>query len=892
MSEKEPIIIPLEKSTNATSSFDTNNLFQREALNKIKYLIEKNFEEMKGYTFPKDETSFDRFHNAITILGERGTGKTSFLINLEKSFPDEKYIFLDPLDPTLFEDKQNILVSIISLIADEINAKDEIKDKDNWIDYLTKLSDGLNLLDGIGSNPMQKDIWDDSRIILDKGLTSAHSGINFEKNFHKFIDESLNILKSDLFILRFDDIDTSVLKGWPVLEVIRKYLTTPKIQIIISGDINLFSKLVRLKQWENLEKLTEFEKNTNLNETIDQLEEQYLTKILKPENRIYLQSLESILKKTPNLIEIEFKKEKNLTIEIIYEDIANKIFILERKRDKETFQKILLKLPIRTNIQILTAYYNNLYNNKNYEGFLHDFALIFMTNFSKFNFKFEDTFTLTSYKENIISYLIDKLVFIKNYMNLSSIKDLKSLQPKYDDKDLNLFLIYLNASVVNSISKSVSIIFDWYLKKFYFFKILENYSNEKKYDENTLINYLNISSPLIETSTRINGILFTEDKNGYENYAKVYMQKRQVKDNGEGYDTYISLLNQKFQKISPNTLTTFSILHNIIFNKVRAKNESVTYLNTSILNIFSFIGSILNFKKEEEESFDNYVKPLITDKVINAFVEDIYSDIIVNEIEENFENIGLLKELEKWIESKNKVIPFSIQLIEDIWNEFYDREKSIKNTNKVGEFLELQIFVFLNAIFKTINIHKNNRTTRFITDAASAKKRFFEHIKGTKYENVSNLDLSNKELEIDFLEFILICPIWRYLVNLNDSPQFNFELALETNETSPNSYSDYLKLLSLHQGTNDIKELTNNEESKNDTEIIENKEKTKYSRYSLGKIKNIIQNLDKEKLSMPNVINIIWEEAKNKYHLNSTLDDSKKQDIENELTNYLKKDNE
>lgn len=883
------IVIPIEKSTNATSSFSSNNLFQQDALNKIKLLINKNLKIASSYVYLSKNDNFDRYHNAITILGERGTGKTSFLLNLEKFFFDDndkinKNIktnveFLESLDPTLFEDKQNILVSIITIIVDKVkdnNNNNNLQENKEWLECLTELSDGLNLLDGIGSNPMQKDIWDDSRIILDKGLVSAHSGINFEKNFHIFIDKSLKLLNNKkMFILKFDDIDTSVLKGWPVLEVIRKYLTTPKIQIIISGDINLFSKLIRLKQWENLEKLTIFEKKKNLLSTIDQLEEQYLTKILKPEYRIYLQNLESILNKHSNSIKIEYKEnEKN--IEEIYNEIAEKIFILERKKDKEIFINILLKLPIRTNIQIILTYYNNLYEKTDRDSFLLDFSLIFMTNFSKFDFKYEDTNTLVSNSENIISYLIDKLFFIKKTNQFNTIQELKSLQPIFKEKDLNLFLLYLNASVVNSISKSNSIIFSWYLKNFCFFKILEDYTN---HEENELINYFDIKSSLIYTSSKINGILY-EDKNDYDYFSKIYMQVRQAKKNSfeYGYDNYETKVKKDLKDTLPEVYKTIKLLENIIFVKIRTKNDAETHLTTSILNIFSFIGTILNPSKL---TLTDKMKEGLEEKTIGKFEDNKQGDMILTSYETTFNTLPFYKDLEKWIELQKDLEPLSVQLIEDIWNEFHTHEKAMANVNNVAEYLELQIFIFLNSIVRVFIKHKNiNISTQVIKSLYDKKNQFSAK---TRFEsNLNKYEMNKISKEKNFLDFMIECPLWKYLINYNK--EFSFTYSLTDEETT--SYYDYLKLLPLHQGSI----IENNVDSLDVALSEEDESNWPDKALTKAKIrKTIIDN--KIDLSMDNIEEFIWNKIKFQDKIKGTIDYSgRKERIQEVINEFIKKD--
>lgn len=159
-----------------------------------------------------------------------------------------------------------------------------------------------------------------------------------------------------MFIITFDDIDTDIKKGWPVLEVIRKYMTSPYIQIIISGDWNLYSKIVRLHQWKQIKETPEHSVD-NDKIIINQLEEQYLTKILKPENRIVLKDLRSIINDGYKIIINDSKTEiDNLDLETIYEDIFSEMLSIKSDKTIKTFVSLLLSLPVRTNIQILIAY--------------------------------------------------------------------------------------------------------------------------------------------------------------------------------------------------------------------------------------------------------------------------------------------------------------------------------------------------------------------------------------------------------------------------------------------------------------------------------------------------------------------------------------------------------
>lgn len=152
MNNTDPLIIPLRKSTNATVLNEKKYLLQQKALKNITEIINNNLDKIIHNNINK----LDRNHETITLLGERGTGKTSFLINF-KDFYNRKneVVFLDTIDPTLFEDRQNIMITIISMIYKEVENKQRHEDED-WLDKLSALSEGLNLLDGIGSDPLKK----------------------------------------------------------------------------------------------------------------------------------------------------------------------------------------------------------------------------------------------------------------------------------------------------------------------------------------------------------------------------------------------------------------------------------------------------------------------------------------------------------------------------------------------------------------------------------------------------------------------------------------------------------------------------------------------------------------------------------------------------------------
>ena len=362
-----------------------------------------------------DSCSRLRYHDTITVCGPRGSGKTTFILNLFdiirrdalndlfndrplevrdrfRDFSLRDVEVLDILDPTLVEEKEHVFVNILSRIKRKVDVRlgeeqetcliepesvtcksrgslcsgDKIRVQDgeyrDWIESLRKLAAGLPALNGIGTDELKTEKWHDPVHVMEKGLRNTEASNNLELNFHDFVSRSLRLLDKKVFLLAFDDIDTQFKEGWPVLEVIRKYLTTPQIITVISGDLSLYAMLIRDRQWGNFsDKLLRNERHRLdvFRAMVDQLEDQYLLKILKPERRLGLKTLQEF-RERGNTIEVshevlkEEKGKKRKTVEAIIEDLCRKIFFVNN--EIELYRSHILREPVRVVVQILHAY--------------------------------------------------------------------------------------------------------------------------------------------------------------------------------------------------------------------------------------------------------------------------------------------------------------------------------------------------------------------------------------------------------------------------------------------------------------------------------------------------------------------------------------------------------
>lgn len=203
---KKKVLIDLSDSTYAHSFAEQNRIHQVEfeaAVNLVVNQINR---------IGKDKTSekhvINRVHNTISIFGDRGTGKTSFIRSLfdeieKRCKGKDEVMILGLIDPTLMEEKAHIFLLIISLINDRVKKVIEegtcepggeaYKQRMDWNACVKKLAKGLPSLDKVG-NDYNNTSWQDDEFIMRKGLDDIMAAYQLEENFHKMVDMALKIL--------------------------------------------------------------------------------------------------------------------------------------------------------------------------------------------------------------------------------------------------------------------------------------------------------------------------------------------------------------------------------------------------------------------------------------------------------------------------------------------------------------------------------------------------------------------------------------------------------------------------------------------------------------------------------------------------------------------------
>jgi uncharacterized protein YacL (UPF0231 family) len=382
----KPVVMKLDDDRDAYVVPDPKYIIHRNELEQLRGILEESVISAEGYENIYSE--FKRKHDTITLTGVRGSGKTTFMLSFlnfikknidgaeDVSFKfhgKDKIEVLEIFDPTLIENKTHIFMNIVSMIKDKVDHKAKLsncfnnengessRDYREWEKSFRKLAEGLPSLDGVGTNGFNTDAWLDAEFVMGKGVRMAHAANNLEKTFHTFVRNSLKFIGKKAFILCFDDIDTNFAKGLPVLEVLHKYLTTPQLITILSGDTSLYLTLIRDHQWNNFSERFLALETRNENDlkrykgTVAQLEKQFFLKLLKPEHRISLDSLYRREQHDSNSFIVVRGDKLNFRLRICYSKMMGKFGVFSGGQHY-TYYRFLASSPLRMQKQLLCAF--------------------------------------------------------------------------------------------------------------------------------------------------------------------------------------------------------------------------------------------------------------------------------------------------------------------------------------------------------------------------------------------------------------------------------------------------------------------------------------------------------------------------------------------------------
>ncbi len=259
-------------------------------------------------TFKREEINYN---NIVAFVGERGTGKTSAMITMAQALVKFKkkdwfdngsaekiegieYHSLRAIDPTRFEENQNIIEVIIAELfnrfvkhAENSGFNEDQEDKRKVLDAFQKVYKNLKTI----SDGDVKNKYDGEPL---EALSNLSEGTNLQENLSELIQSYLDFVhpnkakNKSVLIIPVDDFDQNVKNACEMAEQIRKYLMIPQVLILMAIKIDQFVDVKTQDVIKNFQTFLQKQPIEHLCENPKEIATKYTLKLIPMKRRLFL----------------------------------------------------------------------------------------------------------------------------------------------------------------------------------------------------------------------------------------------------------------------------------------------------------------------------------------------------------------------------------------------------------------------------------------------------------------------------------------------------------------------------------------------------------------------------------------------------------------------------
>lgn len=363
------VVIKL-KSSDRNSDVPAGELVQKHCYDNLKSRITSDLEKVQSDVDGcKDNADFfDKYPPGSGLVyfidGTRGAGKSTFLRAAFKGLPGtgkKEKSHLAPLayiDPSRLEGNEIVLLSVLKALKETVDKhKPYLRNEPSYQAFrenFKKTAGGLSLF----ANEHHQLQHLDAELFLDHGLNRAGHSKDLRRHLHELLDDACKLFGAKALLLAIDDADTNSSHARKVLECIRNYLDSPKLITLVTGDLELYSLLVRDHFFDNL-RHSQYDKDVARRKQrvrmVDHLEDQYLLKLFPIQRRSQLRPLGSLLEDEPDGYVLAHDnwsdKRKPLAV---FDELIRRGLRIKNQADIALYREFLLQQPLRSVLQLLS----------------------------------------------------------------------------------------------------------------------------------------------------------------------------------------------------------------------------------------------------------------------------------------------------------------------------------------------------------------------------------------------------------------------------------------------------------------------------------------------------------------------------------------------------------
>ena len=334
--------------------------------------------------------------NSVFIEGDRGAGKTTFLLNItnylrsqgkgKSQGADDQQSLYDALkfypliDPTLLESNKNmesnkktgeaLLISVVAMLLNSFQEDiecfnfttydpdnqerdfcykgDAFKDREGLIKEIYRIVEGI-------SRSLQA-LQDDKQVFALEQIANQQAGWHLDKSLHKLFFCLTKFYKKKALVLMIDDTDMAMNRCFEILDTILRFFSSPHLIILISGQKSLYDLVLKQYFCKSLPKegpqgiqIPEQERQDKI---IDTVSTSYFEKIFPTHLRIHLDSISQLIQKRS--VYIESDQDARIPLRVLQEFLKKLLYRgLAIRHSKAFFIEDRKHLTVRTALQRL-----------------------------------------------------------------------------------------------------------------------------------------------------------------------------------------------------------------------------------------------------------------------------------------------------------------------------------------------------------------------------------------------------------------------------------------------------------------------------------------------------------------------------------------------------------
>ncbi|SEL07809.1 hypothetical protein SAMN04488700_1605 [Carnobacterium iners] len=620
-------------------------------------------------------------NRSISIVGERGSGKTSVVKTVSQILKAKDYFVFDIVDPGVFSGTISLLELLISNIYLYINKNSKANNYSNLFGHSNSreilefkmIEEIEGIMDTLANFRIDKSVFSNENTSMEV-LNDINNRVSFNKNLSKLINDLKVYTGKENIVLCIDDLDLVDNKDtYNMLEDIRKYLLKDITVIVSYRDVQLLDAVVQKNLNENKELKNEgfIDSNDIYNQST-----KYIEKLLPLSSRVYLQKTNEVWsQKNSDVLYALLNFEKLNSEKLNYE----KEFVEKYAEDEKTmnflkgatvkewlifaiFKKTRINItPVDAKEEMIVGLPDNMRGLLQLIEIVHERLVMPKNNDEKYLEIIRNN--LKIYKEYYYDFISEKLptdemkiikkwegspVESKNYniyqalfheikkSVVSANKEMKSFGNM--DQLLNINLVSNENVTIGDVYEILerykmtnaddpeAVFFVYVIKVIYSIELLRLYINGNIKKENSIDSYLN----LLNNKITPDGLIYVEESDNIIKYNKQFIEKINL-NMDEFSNRSILILDTLIKKLMYTTFTAKgNNSQNIRFklnNTKEAENKSNgNFIQTKNITYAYRSYYSKNIKEITLSKNYSYYFDLLTYLTKRNYIEDSFED--------------------------------------------------------------------------------------------------------------------------------------------------------------------------------------------------------------------------------------------------------------------------